>query len=60
MTSNSLCLSLICDVFFLRVSVKVVRNKKIEIFSHRCLIEVYETNRMSHVKHLYDIAILLK
>ena len=33
---------------------KVVRNKKIEIFSRRYLIEFYETNRMSHVPHLYD------
>ena len=29
-------------------------------FFHRYLIEFYETNRMSHVPHLYDIIILLK
>ena len=29
--------------------VKVVRNKKSKIFSHRYLIEFYETNRMSDV-----------
>ena len=39
---------------------KVVRNKKIEIFSHRYLMEFYETNRMSHVPHLYDVINLLK
>ena len=39
---------------------KVVRNKKSKFFSHRYLIEVYETNRMSHVPHLYDVVNLLK
>ena len=34
--------------------------KAVRIFSHRYLIEFYETNRMSHVPHLYDIVILLK
>ena len=35
--------------------VKVVRNKKWKFFSHRCLIEFYETNRKNHVPHLYDM-----
>ena len=39
---------------------KVVRNKKSKFFSHRYLIEFYETNRMSHVPHLYDVVNLLK
>ena len=39
---------------------KVVRNKQLKFFSHRYLIEFHETNRMSHVPHLYDIVILLK
>ena len=39
---------------------KVVRNKKSKFFSHRNLIEFYETNRMSHVPHLYDVVNLLK
>ena len=38
----------------------VVRNKKSKFFSHRYLIEIYETNRMSHVPHLYDVVNLLK
>ena len=37
-----------------------VKNKKSKFFSHRYLIELYETNRMSHVPHLYDIVNLLK
>ena len=41
-------------------TIKVVRNKKSNFFSHRCLIEFYETNRMSHVPHLYDVVNLLK
>ena len=36
------------------------QEQKIEIFSHRYLIEFYETNRTSHVPHLYDIVNLLK
>ena len=40
--------------------VKVVRNKKSKFFSHRYLIEFYETNRTSHVPHLYDVVNLLK
>ena len=36
------------------------QKQKIEIFSHRYLIEFYETNRMSHVPHLYDVVNLLK
>ena len=39
---------------------KVVRNKKLNFFSHRYLIEFYETNRMSHVPHLYDVVEVLK
>ena len=39
---------------------KVVRSKKSKFFSHRCLTEFYETNRMNHVPHLYDIVILSK
>ena len=39
---------------------KAVRNKKSKFFSHRYLIEFYETNRMSHVPHLYDVVNLLK
>ena len=39
---------------------KVVRNKKSKFFSHRYLIEFYETNRMSHVPHLYDVVNLLR
>ena len=35
--------------------IKVVRNKKSKFFSHRYLIEFYETNRMNHVPHLYDV-----
>ena len=33
------------------------QKQKIEVFSHRCLIKFYETNRISHVPHLYDIVI---
>ena len=40
--------------------IKVVRNKTSKVFSHRHLIEFYETNRMSHVPHLYDVVNLLK
>ena len=40
--------------------VKVVRNKKLKFFSHHYLIEFSETNRMSHVLHLYDVTNLLK
>ena len=36
------------------------QEQKIEFFSRRYLIEFYDTNRMSHVSHLYDIVILLK
>ena len=36
------------------------QKQKIEFFSHRYLIEFYETNRMSHVPHLYDVVNLLK
>ena len=36
------------------------QKEKIEIFSHRYLIEFYETNRMSHVPRLYDVVNLLK
>ena len=43
-----------------RMQFKVVRNKQSKFFSHRYLIEFYETNRMSHLPHLYDIVILLK
>ena len=43
-----------------RCKLKVVRNKKSKFFSHRYLIEFYETNRMSHVPHLYDVVNLLK
>ena len=39
---------------------KVVRNKKSKFFSRRYLIEFHETNRMSHVPHLYDVVNLLK
>ena len=39
---------------------KVVRNKKSKFFSHRYLIEFYETNRMGHFPHLYDVVNLLK
>ena len=39
---------------------KVVRNKKSKFFSHDYLIKFYETNRMSHVPHLYDVVNLLK
>ena len=56
----------ICEVFFgkdeilVKLSFKVVRNKKSNSFSHRYLIEFYETNRMSYVPHLYDVVNLLK
>ena len=43
-----------------RKSIKVVRNKKSKFFSHRYLIEFYQTNRMSHVPHLYEVINLLK
>ena len=46
----------IFDTFY----IKVVRNKKSKFFSHRYSIEFYETNRMSHVPHLYDVVNLLK
>ena len=36
------------------------QKQKIEFFSHRYLIEFYETNRISHVPHLYDVVNLLK
>ena len=42
------------------ISLKVVRNKKSKFFSHGGLIEFYETNRILHVPHLYDIVIVLK
>ena len=35
------------------------QKQKIEFFSHRYFIEFYETNRMSHVPHLYDVVNLL-
>ena len=44
----------------IRSKIKVVRNKKSKFFSHRYLTEFYETNRMSHVPHLYDVVNLLK
>ena len=43
-----------------KTSLKVFRNKKSKFFSHRYLIEFYETNRMSHVSHLYDVINPLK
>ena len=48
------------EVEFRNRDIKVVRNKKSKFFSHRYLIEFYETNRMSHVPHLYDVVNLLK
>ena len=47
-------------IVVLKWGLKVVRNKKSKFFSHRCLIEFYETNRMSHVPLLYDVVNLLK
>ena len=44
----------------LSVILKVVINKKSKFFSHRYLIEFHETNRISHVPHLYDVVNLLK
>ena len=46
---------------FLRTfcKLKVVRNKRSKFFSHRYLIEFYETNRTSRVPHLYDVKNLL-
>ena len=40
--------------------INVVRTKKSKFFSHLYLIEFYETNRMSHLPHLYDVVNLLK
>ena len=44
----------------IQYSLKVVRNKKSNFFSHPYLIEFYETNRMSHFPHLYDVVNLSK
>ena len=49
-----------CPYVCPQTGLKVARNKKSKFFSHRYLIEFYETNRMSHVLHLYDIVNLLK
>ena len=43
-----------------KVLFKVVKNKKSIFFSYRYLIEFSETNRISRVPHLYDVANLLK
>ena len=39
-----------------RITLSETKNR---FFSHRYLIEVYETNRMSHVPLLYDVVNLL-